>query len=151
MNDKILTKWPALPELQSIVFDLPEWPYPMADGNPTLVGYASLRLFSSSDGGHVAIVEDCLSRQGRSVTNGAEHIWASLCEDFPDGPITQIELYRCGRDGGPGIHFDQYMRDPEWKTQLWRRLSDIGPEDPDHDEVTAWTTANWNTIIKAGD
>jgi len=80
------------------------------------------------------------------VTNGAEHIWNALSMDFPNGPITQIELYRHARDGEPGLHFDQYIGHPEWVGDRWRPMSDISPLHPDHDVVTVWTT-KWSNII----
>jgi hypothetical protein len=136
--------WPSLPRLQEFIYDLRDWPYPIADGRPTPFGHAHLRLYRSSDGGHVAVVED--SGPGLSVTNGAEHIWASLCDDFAGGPITQIELYRCARDGGPGVHFDQYTGDGFWSGHRWRPMSDIGPTHPDHDEVAGWVAMYRNVI-----
>lgn len=136
--------WPPLPDLGERICYLPGWPYPV-NGGPVLFGHAFLRLFRASDGGHVAIVEDT-GGDGLSVTNGAEHIWASLSMDFPDGPITQIELYRHARNGEPGLHFDQYIGHREWTGRRWRPMSDISPVHPDYDAVTAWTS-KWSAVI----
>lgn len=141
--------WPALPQLNELVYDLPNWSYPVFSplaATSAYFGHARLRLYTASDGGHVAIVEN--SGPGLSVTNGADHIWASLTEDFP-GPLTQIELYRCASDGSPGVHFNQYTGDDTWSGHRWRKLSDIDPAHPDYDEVAAWVKTHREVIVGA--
>lgn len=107
-------------------------------------GIALLRVWRTTDGGHLAIVTE--NGIGVSVTNSAEEIGAALTACFP-GPLVVLEHYRAG-DGTNYERLDQVLTGPGRETR-WRPVWPIPPSHPDFERHRAWMRECGSTLLTA--
>lgn len=146
--------FPDLPPLAALVVDDPFWRYP----SDALAGegIAHLRVWSCSSiagghliahqGAHLAVVSE--TGLGASIINSAEAIWAALADRFV-GPLMLLEHWPASQDMTGEEHLDQVVINSGDGRPRWRRIWPAGPDDPQHQQLTAWMTAYGHTLLAA--
>lgn len=136
--------WPTLPTPERLIVQDDEWRYE-APSTATGYGLCKLAVFTSSDGGHIAIVTELTAADAKPgekpydglwIATGAPDIWRALVDAY-DTPLTLLEHTRSATAGDV---FDQYT--PAYYNSNDRRpISHIAPAHPDYDDVRTWWLA----------
>lgn len=136
-------RWPTLPSPEFKICETDYWVY-VAPTAPESYGACKLRVYRSSDGGHIAIVTEITGHatpsgkpyEGLWITTGAPDIWRALTDEYA-APLTLIE--HTPKHGEPDV-YDQY--NPAHLNGYDRRpISYIAPGHPDYDDVRSWWLA----------
>lgn len=131
--------WPALPYAEALIVNDPMWSHP----GISVGGVAHLRVWSSVDGRHLAVVTE--QGVGCSTTNAAEYIHAALVEQYGPG-VVHLEHYPASQRviGPDSLDEVTVTIDGE---PLWRRVWPTPPSNPHHAEFTAWTRSGGSAVL----
>uniref|UniRef100_UPI003F4949B4 hypothetical protein n=1 Tax=Actinokineospora sp. CA-119265 TaxID=3239890 RepID=UPI003F4949B4 len=131
-----MATFPPLPVPARLVLDDPAWTY----GGPHASGIARARVWETTDQGHLAVVTD--AGLGRSITNAAEEVWASLAQRFAPAGLVMIEHYATA-DPDRADTLDQVVIEAGWAAwrHLWPQHHGVDPD------ALAWLRAHGFALV----
>lgn len=138
-----MSAWPKLPAADTLVVDEPAWPHPGIGAG----GVAHLRVWATTDGGHLAVVTE--QGVGCSTTNAAEHIHSALAEQYGPG-VVHLEHYPAAqRVVGPDT-LDQVIVTNGGRPQ-WRRIWPTPTTNSHHEQFDTWVRTGGAAILNTLD